>query len=184
MKKNNFITASSLVSGFTLVEMLVAIGLFSVVSVVALSSSLSLSTASRYAQSTRALSDSTAFIFEDIIRTMQTASDYKFYDDELILTISGDIGDADGDYVIYRLGDGVNEVNDEEGVVYKKIDSTQVPLNDANRIKIDVFKAYIYDSNNPEIIKNRAALVLKGVFIGANNEIQPVSLYTTVYQRI
>lgn len=190
MKKNKFIHQNFLkpknLGGFTLVEMLVAVGLFAVVSVIALSAFISLTTASRYAQGTRALSDSTGFIFEDIVRTMQTGSEYRFSGNELILTISNDLeGSTSVETVIYRLGDGVDDENDDEGVVYKIVNSNDpVPLNDKNRIKIETLEFNVYEPGSLQSIKKRVALVLEGVFVGPNNETQPISLYTTVYQRI
>ena len=167
----------SLISGFTLVEMMVAVGLFAVVSIIALSAFLSLTTASRYAQGTRALADSAGFIFEDIARTIQIGSNYELSgsdSEELTLLLSDDIeGGSAGEIVVYRF---------DSGVVYKQINSNpEISLNDPNRIKIEDMKFKILDESSE---KKRISLTLKGSFIGAKGEVRPINLYTTIYQRI
>ena len=162
--------------GFTLVEMLVAIGLFSAVSVIALSAFFSLTAASRHAQGTRALADATAFIFEDIVRTVHLGASYESNAlDELTINLSEDIDGQSEESIKYTF-------NAVEGVVYKKNNgSLAVALNDPNRIFIETMEFDIFDENS---VKKRIAIVLKGTFVGINNQNQPIFISTTIAQRI
>ena len=70
-----------------------------------------------------------------------------------------------------------------DGIIYKDVNGyPTVALNDPERIQIDTMEFHVLDASS---VKKRVALVLKGSFIGVNNnQNQPISLYTTIFQRI
>ncbi len=61
--------------GFTLIEAIVAIGLFTAVMVIAIGALLVVSDANRKAQAQRQVIDNLSFVFEDISRTLRTGFD-------------------------------------------------------------------------------------------------------------
>lgn len=72
MKQKN-----NLKSGFSLVEMLVAIGVFMSVMTIAITSLISIINANKKAQSIKNTIDSVTFAVEDISRDMRTGTDYQ-----------------------------------------------------------------------------------------------------------
>jgi prepilin-type N-terminal cleavage/methylation domain-containing protein len=62
--------------GFTLLETLVSLGIFTVVATLAISALLVVQSASRRAQATRQLVDNLSFVMEDMSRTVEQGSDY------------------------------------------------------------------------------------------------------------
>ena len=64
-------------SGFSLVEMLVAIGIFMSIMTLAISSLISIIDANKKVQSTKSTVDSVTFAMEYISRTMRMGTDYR-----------------------------------------------------------------------------------------------------------
>src|SRR4051812_7330740 len=62
--------------GFTLLEMIVAIAIFTVVAFMAISALLTTFNANTKAQSSRKLVDNVAFAFEDLVRNARIGMDY------------------------------------------------------------------------------------------------------------
>ncbi len=82
--------------GFTLVEVMIAIGLFVVVMVFGIGSVLSTNTAHKKSQSQRAINDNLSFVTEDMSRNVRLGSNYRcpmdlgtiFNDDEYSFQVS------------------------------------------------------------------------------------------------
>lgn len=82
--------------GFTLVEVMIAIGLFVVVMVFGIGSVLSTNTAHKKSQSQRAINDNLSFVIEDMSRNIRLGSNYRcpmdlgtiFNDDEYSFQVS------------------------------------------------------------------------------------------------
>ncbi|MEI6296366.1 MAG: type II secretion system protein [bacterium] len=75
-------------TGFTLIEMMVSISIFSIVMVVVIGALLLLSDANKKAQAVRAVVDNLNFAIEDITRNLRTGKDYSC----VVLNLDGSIG--------------------------------------------------------------------------------------------
>jgi prepilin-type N-terminal cleavage/methylation domain-containing protein len=72
-----FFSSKSKNSGFTLIELMVAISLFSTVMVIVIGALLALNNANRRAQAVRAVIDNLNFAMEDVTRNIRTSTDIE-----------------------------------------------------------------------------------------------------------
>ena len=79
IKQNNKLNVNS-TAGFSLVEMLVAIGIFMSIMTIAISSLISIIGANKKAQAIKNTIDSVTFAVEDISRDMRTGTGYECFD--------------------------------------------------------------------------------------------------------
>ncbi|MCX6717427.1 MAG: type II secretion system protein [Candidatus Taylorbacteria bacterium] len=113
-------------SGFTLVEMLVAIAVFMSVMVVAVTALISIVNANRKSQAIKSVVDNVTFAIDSISRDMRSGSDYRcgVLSQNSLLTGSGDCTGGNN---------GVQYINPSGGYIQYRFVSTDVlPLGDAN----------------------------------------------------
>ena len=104
MNSNHFTTKQS---GFTLIEALVSIALFVIVATMAISALLTVDSANKRAQATRALVADVGYMFEDMVRTAQDGTGYGCGTRCDITPASTLIfTDSNGDTVRYTLTSG------------------------------------------------------------------------------
>jgi len=118
--KNNLQRVSGIsAGGFTLVEMLVALGIFSIVMLVAVSALLSVVDLNRKAQAAKSVMNNLNFALESMSREIRVGSDY------LVGFGSATSQEGAGDTLQFqspRLGDAAVEFQLSEGKIVKRID--------------------------------------------------------------
>lgn len=80
--KQDKASAKKLVSGFTLVEVMIAIGLFSVIMIVGISALISVHENQRKVKTMREAIDGLSFIMEDMTRQIRIGANYRCLNDE------------------------------------------------------------------------------------------------------
>ncbi len=159
---------NSRTKGFTLIEIIVAIGLFSIVSFIAITAVLSITAASAHSQRTRAVSDTMGFIFEDIVRNIQVSTAYEELSGGGIRAVYGeDIQNTAGQELEYFLA--------EDNIVYKRSGDNTVALNTADRVVVDSLIFTVLGGD-------RVRIQARAHFAG--EEDQKIHLQTTVLKRV
>jgi prepilin-type N-terminal cleavage/methylation domain-containing protein len=131
-------------NGFTLIELIVAIGVFSIVMVIATGSLLSVITANRKAQSFKSVLNNLSFAVESMSRSMRVGSVYHCGDVSTYSTerncgsgdsfmafeaSNGDVGDPN-DQIIYRLNGGRIQRSTNSGGDYSWVTAIDVVIDD------------------------------------------------------
>ena len=172
-------------NGFTLIEMIVAVGLFTVVMLAGVGALLSMVDANKKAQTLRTVMDNLNFAVENVTRSMRVGVDYH----------CGTLGDintprdcptdgdsfiafhnSNGDLVIFRLTNGSIERSTDDGANYFAITSPQ--------ITIDSLVFYVRGAPFVDGLQPRVLMVVKGT-AGVKEKTQTTfSLETTISQRL
>jgi len=181
--------------GFTLIEMMVALSLFTVVITVSLGSLLSIIDANKKSQAIQSLMTNLNFVMDDISRNARVGSNYHCSDATNALDVtmvrncpSGDTlfafeptrgnPSSPTDQVVYRFvnsGTGIEKSSDG-GSSFVKITSSNITL---DQMKFFVVGALSGDSQQPRVV-----IVMKGV-AGVEDKIKTnFNIQTTITQRI
>lgn len=191
------------VTGFTLIEVMISIGLFSVIMIVGITAILGVNNTYRKSRTMRSAIDNLSFVMEDMARNIRLGSSYRCLNSSNISPI--DIEDAldspggvsckgialepfwnpirndPGDQIIYYIDGG-------EESIFKSLEgdlSTSLPMNSAD-LRIDastsgftIFGATTdIDGEQPSVL-----IILNGtVDVGGNST--AFNLQTTVSQRL
>jgi len=186
--------------GHTLVETLVAVGLFSVVITIAISGLLVITNANKKAQATRRIIDNLDFIIEDMVRSARQGSKYHCgasadYAAEVSAGQSG-IGSsqdcAGGEYFAFELAGG-NRLSPDDQVVYRlnnsRIERTTSPssgifvsLTDPQVIVTNL-KFYVTGSDGFDNAQSKALVILQAYTGEKPKERTVFNIQTTITQR-
>ena len=191
-KKNNT------VKGFTLVEMMVAVAIFSLVMLVAIGAVLAIVGANKKAQSLTSVINNLNFAFEAMTRDLRTGMDYKCEGQT-----PGDCTDG-GDFVVFTSSQYGAEVtyslDSTTHQIVKTIDNGATISSSyltAPEVHIDNLKFYVVDSDGitsatPNYHQSRILVVING-YAGVSvkdasgvvsiRELSKFSLQTMVSQR-
>jgi len=143
--------------GFSLVEMLVAVGIFMSIMTIAISSLISIIGANKKAQAIKSTIDSVTFVLEDISRDMRIGTDYKCSSDGVSFTNSDNVCILGTPFVRYT-----NSLGNQ--ITYKFDNSILTKEDSASGIIVDLI------SQDSDVnITN-----MKFYVIGAENEIAPL----------
>ena len=167
-------------SGFTLIEMLVSIALFSIVIVVVMGSILTIVDVNRKSQSLTVVMNDLNFVLESVTRTIKTG-------DSLTANNSGDevqVTNQDGNIVIYRFEDGAikRKFDDittagDDGDEFIDLTSDQIVITDA------AFILFNADGTESGSKQPRLLITVEGQ-VDVSNDISSVfKIQTTVSQR-
>lgn len=195
--------------GYTLIETLVALGLFSLVILVAISGLLVVSDANRKAQSTRRIIDSLDFVVEDMVRTVRAGKTYHCgtfiagdleasdYDEELSLGQDGigshqDCAGAGGQYLAFEGANG-NYLDPSDQIVYRlnngaiqktvaPIDNVFVPLTDP-AVTVTNLKFYVSGSDPLDGEQAKVLIILNAYIESKPGQKTEFNIQTTVTQR-
>lgn len=192
--------------GFTLIEMMVAVTIFSMVMLVSAGSILSIVDANRKAQSIKSIVNNLNFTMETMSRNIRVGTNYKCVTGSIVpsdLEVPADCPSDPGSILIVESQDGASgNVNDQ--LVYLFLDATDDPEgvggifrqiglgnNDedrirltANNVRIDEMEFYVEGAlNDTDGIQPRVRMVIKGhaQVGGINSEF---NLQTSVTQRV
>lgn len=163
--------------GFTLLEMIVSVGLFSVVMLIATSAYLTLISIDREVRTTNEVANNLSFAIDDLARSLRTGSDYRYAGGKLTFT------DSNNCTVIYRLSEpiagkqalGKCEQEPAGGTCATPetlacASRDAVPVTD-ERIDIELFNVYLRGQSTSDTEQPRVTFTLKGVMeVGANSE--------------
>ncbi len=177
--------ASALRAGFTLVEMLVAVSLFTTVMFVAVGSLLSMTAASRKAQSISIVMDNLNFALESMGRTIRAGSVYHC-DQYGALTDPNDCASSGADTLAFRSEDGGTFVYRKSGTTLQKsVDggATFLDITGAS-ISIESLAFYVVGSPAGDGIQPRVLAVVSGEAGLRSKETARFSIQTTISQRI
>lgn len=119
--------------GFTLIEMLVSMALFSIVIVVIMGSILTIVDVNRKSRSLTVVMNDLNFVLESITRTVKTGEILNETDGVLSEI---EVEDQEGRIILYRWEDGAIERN-VDGRGYISLTSNQIEITDADFILFD-----------------------------------------------
>jgi prepilin-type N-terminal cleavage/methylation domain-containing protein len=187
-------------SGFTLIEVMISIGLFTVIMIIGITAILGVNNTYRKSRSMRSAIDNLSFTMEDMARNMRLGTRYRClnsYDDALSSVVENPLdgnqcagiafepfssptpGDA-GDQVIYYI-------DSEQESIFKSLTgdlSDSFPMNsvdlkiDSARSVFSVFGSSVNDSIQPSVL-----IRIAGTASSGQNSTE-FNLQTTVSQRV
>jgi type II secretory pathway pseudopilin PulG len=180
-------------AGFTIIELIVAIGLFIVVSLVALGSLLSIVDVNRKTQSTKSILNNLNFAVESMSKSMRVGSAYHcgaggVQIDSPQNCVSGDSyiafesskGDRDnsGDQIVYRMSGNRLERSKDSGANFIGVTAPEVELTPGTGVRFYVLGTTPGDNAQPRII-----IVLSGKVGIKDKTSTDFNIYTSVSQR-
>lgn len=166
--------------GFTLVEIIVAVGLFSVVMLIAVGTLLSLVDANKKAQALKSVMNNLNFALESMSREIRTGTGYDCgTSGGLVDCVNGDtqfaFTSSDGEAVIYRLSGSRIE---------KSIDGGSFLAITSPEVQIDALKFYVTGASTADTLQPQVTMTISGV-AGATEKVQTeFDLQATVAQRL
>ncbi len=155
--------------GFTLIEMMVAVSLFSVVMLISTGSLLSLIDASKRAQAIQSIMSNMNTSLDGMVRAMRMGQAYSVSDDglELSFTPFGKDPNVLGDRWTYSFVEYSSGPGEARGRLYKKyrpygfISSITVPLTSEN-VDIDYVKFYKSSDVDGDTRQPRVVMIVQG----------------------
>lgn len=193
-KKNNQ-------SGFTLVEMMVAVGLFTVVMVLGIGATLTVNNVYRQNRAMRSAIDNLSFIMEDIARNARLGFNYRCINnpsDDLALTVietpqNGDncIGVAFEPFYDVQIGQGNNQLvfllDEDDKSIFRSGESAQdlneyLVMNSID-VEIDVSRSRFIVSGTGNVGQPMMTIILNGTAYSGSRS-TTFGLQTTVSQRL
>ena len=185
-------------NGFTLVELLVSVALFSIVMTVAISAILNIVDVNRKAQSLKSVMNNLNFSVESITRTMKTCSSYSLtgsacgsngsdditIGDAILTDDTGAIRNVNGHLPWVRYKRTV-DLSNNHGRIQKTDEFGSSDYITASEIDIQKLCFYVFGQNVGDNIQPRVFMVLQGVGIDPQKKTSTdFSLQTTVSQRL
>ncbi|MBI2047818.1 MAG: type II secretion system protein [Parcubacteria group bacterium] len=171
--------------GFTLIEMIVAVSVFTVVMVSSIGALLSIIDANRKAQSLRIVMDNLNFALENITRNMRVGVDYHCgavgdLNTTRDCPIDGDtliaFTDSSGDRVIFRLNNGRIEKSEDLGISFLGITSPEIVIED--------LRFFVQGSEEGDGLQPKVLVIVKGTAGTTQKSSTTFSLQTLASQRL
>ena len=182
-------------SGFTLIEMLVAVALFATVMTIAVGSLISIVGASRRSIAAQSVINNLNFAIDDMSRTIRNGTDYVFTPDSQQITATS----SDGVKVMYKFASGVCTVGYLHGCIMKSVNNGDfLPITspeisfDDNGAKFYLIGASPRSGNtcvsgtqpaNTDCIQPKVTLILRAHVDYMGNPIANLNIETTMTQR-
>ena len=185
VSRNRMTHRPQLVSGFTLVEMIVAVSVFVVVMVSGIGALVSMIDANRKAQSLRIVMDNLNFALENMTRNMRVGVDYHCGSIGNLNTprdcaVDGDsfiaFTDSDGDRIIFRLNGGRIEKSEDLGSSFLGITAPE--------ITVEELKFFVKGSLEGDGLQPKVLVIVRGVAGGMQKTSTTFSLQTFASQRL
>lgn len=179
-------------SGFTLVEMIVGVFLFTVVMLVAVGALVSILDANRRAQSNKAVMNNLHFALESMTREIrvgkdystkhQGGSDFNFIDKDGCSIYYGMI-DADGDGTNEGVGRSVVSTVNPETCTKTDTNDVYIPIT-APEVTISSLQFYVYGTDpGPDTVQPHVIIIVRGSAGLTERTRVPFNLQTFVTQR-
>lgn len=193
--------------GFSLVEMLVAVGIFMSIMTIAISSLISIVNANKRAQSIKNTIDGVTFAIEETSRDMRSGNEYKcstdsglsFTNDTTICTgdnvnaIQYTSNSGTGAIITYIFnGKKVNPQPGDQGILVKKIGGTSAVdlVSQDSGVNITDMKFYVIgadNESNPDISKRtqpRVIITASGLIATKGSADTTFNMQTSISQRM
>jgi len=162
--------------GFTLVEIIVSVGLFAVVMLISLGSLLSIEDASKKAQSIRTTMDNLNFAVENMVREIRTGDTYSC---DIASCSNGSdyikFVNSKSEQVIYQLVGSHLEKSIDNGVTFLNITAPEI---DISNLSFFIVGEAVGDNKQPRVL-----ISITGMARSSSNITSEFSLQTTVSQR-
>ena len=173
--------------GFTLIEMMVAISLFTIVMTVALGSLLTLIDSNKKAQAIQTLMTNLNHVVDDISRSARTGTAYHCAPASNLSNLSNPsdcpsgqglfaFQSSEGDQIVFRLRDSRVEKSTNGG-------STFIPVT-AEEIEIENLSFYVSGAPGGDSEQPRAVIVMSGRISPDTKTETDFTIQTTVTQRL
>ncbi|MEX0933704.1 MAG: type II secretion system protein [Candidatus Paceibacterota bacterium] len=168
--------------GFTLVELIVSLGLFTAVALISIGALLSVVSANKKVQSLRVVMDNLNFSVESMARSMRVGSSYQCGGINAIPNDCGELGsdivsfkDINGSVVVYRLHDSSIQRSTDGGLSYLDMTSPEITI---EKLRFFVRGALKGDQRQPRVL-----FITEGVAGVKDLEQAEFNLQTTISQR-
>lgn len=171
--------------GFTLVEMMVSLGLFTIVMFIATSSFLSIVNSDRKARSVRIAADNLNIALEDMSRRIKTGTEYYCGPGGEALGLVKDCAvGTSSDTVFFTGQDGkrVKYSPDSVGGILRSVGIDAPILVTSTEINITDLKFFVTGSSSADTKQPIVVIVIKGS-LGAGTAMSSFKIQTTVTQR-
>ncbi len=139
--------------GFTLIEMIMSVGVFTIVALIAAGALLAIADANRKAQAFKSVVNNMNFALESVTRNLRTGSEYS--------SIGFSQGNCLNDYV-----NGISFISQEGTSLSYKLQGTQITRTISGKNPIGI--------TAPEVIVDRFCFLIEGTETG--DDIQPHTL--------
>jgi prepilin-type N-terminal cleavage/methylation domain-containing protein len=181
-------------NGFTLIEIMVAIALFTVVMTISVGALLSLVNANKKAQALKSVMNNLNFALENMSRNMRTGTTYHCgttvsvpsnasspndcSNGGVLLALEGRFGNPNtpADQIIYRFISGRIEKSSNGGATFIPITASEVSIND--------MKFYVTGTTPGDTIHPRIIMVIRGSAGNKASTQTSFSIQTSVSQRL
>ena len=166
--------------GFTLVEMIVAVGLFTIVTLVVIGALLSIVDANRKAKSLQSVMNNLNFALESMVRTIRTGSDYQCLGVNYPNCSGGtelQFTDSEGRQITYRYSFN-NRIERRVG------SSSQFIAITAPEVTINDFKFYVIGANSSDTIQPYVLMTISGQAKVGTRAASDFHVQATASQRI
>ena len=168
--------------GFTLVETVVALGLFVTVIMIGIGSLASMVAATQETKATVIIIDNLNFALDGMVRSIRTGVNYHCGAGDLTLPLYFVRGDSElafldslGRTIAYRLRNGAIERSTDGGFIFLGVTSPQ--------ITIEALQFFVEGSTKSDLRQPRALIIIRGT-AGTADEVQTFDIQTLVTQRI
>lgn len=183
--------------GFTLLELIVAIGIFSIVMMIAVGALLSMLNANRKAQALKAVMNNVNFAVENMAKEIRVGTTY--HADVTAGTVSAPRNGSNAFSFAFEESGGDNDdPNDQIGFrlvqvdgkgVIERSDDGALPSSDWSSItspdvNIEVLRFYTYGADPNDALQPRAVIVIKGTAMLSDGRQEEFNVQTTVTQRL
>ncbi len=176
-------------SGFTLIEIMVAIGIFAIVMTVSTGSLLSIINADKKSQSLKSVMNNLNFALDSMSRTIRVGTTYHCGNSGDLTSVQDCTGGSS--YLAFERSGG-NSGDSSDQIVYKLSGTQIVKSTDggatfigftAPEVVIDTLNFYVNGTTSADNNQPRVIMVVRGS-AGTNERTRtPFSLQTTVTQR-
>jgi prepilin-type N-terminal cleavage/methylation domain-containing protein len=179
-KKNN--------TGFSLVELLVAISVFAIVMTISIGAILNIVDTNKKAQSLKSVMNNLNFALENMTRNIKTGSEYSVSSPNCpagSISEDGEPQDFASNSLTFRTHDydGLNSRYSLNGNIIEYQDSgTTYPVT-AEEITIELLCFYVTGDESNDRLQPQVNIVVKG-YAGVDKTRSAFSLYTTVSKRL
>lgn len=175
--------------GFTLIEIIVAISIFTIILFISTGSILSVLDANRKSQNLRSVMDNLNYTLEAVTRTIRFGENYHCDITSGSISVPSDcasgassisVTNSSGSQVIYRLTGSVIERSTNGGATYSPLTSSNVTI---TRLTFWVLGSAPY-AGGVDVLQPRVIMVISG-YVGAKPTSRSTfTLQTTISQRV
>ncbi len=161
--------------GYSLIEMMVSVTLFTIVAMVSISTLISLSDANRKAQSMRIVIDNLNFALENISRNLRVGSDYS----------GVGCGSSGCTGITFKSSEGVSTTYSfsSNNAITKNIGNGEAPITSKSQIYINNLKFNVVGIGNDNV-QPRVLITVKGTATSTGGQSTSFHIQTTATQRL